>query len=76
MTLGNDREAMNVALNMIGLTSPHKARVIRIKNTLELTELEVSESLLEEVKQNSNLTWTREFHEMGFDASGNLLPMQ
>ncbi|MEK7204050.1 MAG: [Fe-S]-binding protein, partial [candidate division NC10 bacterium] len=56
MTFDTDREAIQVALGMIGLTPPERARVVRIKTTLHLTEMDVSEALLPEVKANERLS--------------------
>lgn len=39
----SDREAIAAALQTIGLTPPEQARVVRIKDTLHLEEVEVSE---------------------------------
>ena len=50
-----DREAIEVALDTIGLTEPEDARVIRIESTLRLTELDISEVLLEDAKLHSRL---------------------
>jgi hypothetical protein len=72
LTLANDKEAIGVALGLMGLTPPGKARVVRIKNTLQLTEMEVSESLLDETKSNNRLTRVSGLHPMPFDKSGNL----
>ena len=76
LTLANDKEVIEVALGMIGLTPPDRARLIRIKNTLQLTEIEVSESLLDEVNINHRLSRITELYPMTFDDGGNLLPMQ
>jgi hypothetical protein len=76
LTLANDRDAIETALGMIGLTPPDRARLVRIKNTLRLTEIEVSESLLDEVKQNDRLSQITEISPMTFDSSGNLLPLK
>jgi hypothetical protein len=72
MTFDTDREAIQVALGMIGLTPPERARVVRIKTTLHLTEMEVSEALLPEVKANERLSVVTEPTPLGFDAQGNL----
>src|SRR4026209_2385150 len=45
----SDREAVENALNCIGLTPPERARVIRIRSTLVLGEIECSEALLPEI---------------------------
>ncbi|OLC33313.1 MAG: hypothetical protein AUH81_14570, partial [Candidatus Rokubacteria bacterium 13_1_40CM_4_69_5] len=41
-TYDTDREAIETALSCIGLTPPERARVIRIKNTLMIGEIEIS----------------------------------
>ena len=69
-----DREAIEVALDTIGLTEPEEARVIRIESTLRLTELDISEVLLEDAKLHSRLELIGETKPFAFDAEGNLLP--
>ena len=69
-----DREAIEVALDTIGLTEPEDARVIRIESTLRLTELDISEVLLEDAKLHSRLDVIDETKPLTFDAAGNLLP--
>ena len=71
-----DREAIEAALSCTGLLAPEReARVVRIKNTLMLGEIEVSESLLAEVAKRENLKRLSEPAELRFDAAGNLLPL-
>ncbi|RKU35737.1 hypothetical protein C6496_15660 [Candidatus Poribacteria bacterium] len=69
-----DREAIEVALDTIGLTEPEDARVIRVESTLQLTELDISEVLLEDAKLHSRLEVMGETKPFAFDATGNLLP--
>ena len=69
-----DQEAIAVALDTIGLTEPADARVIRIESTLRLTELDISEVLLEDAKLHSRLKVIGETKPFTFDAAGNLLP--
>ena len=69
-----DQEAIEVALDTIGLTEPEDARVIRIESTLRLTELDISEVLLEDAKLHSRLSVIGETKPLPFDAAGNLLP--
>ena len=69
-----DREAIEVALDTIGLTEPEDARVIRIESTLRLTDLDISEVLLEDAKLHSRLEVIGETQPFEFDAAGNLLP--
>ena len=69
-----DREAIEVALDTIGLTEPEDARVIRIESTLRLTELDISDVLLEDAKLHSRLEVIGETEPFSFDTAGNLLP--
>jgi len=72
-TYETDREAIETALGCIGLTPPEDARVIRIRSTLVLGELEVSEALLAEVAKRETLTSLGAPTPLPFDAAGNLL---
>jgi hypothetical protein len=74
-TYDTDREAIETALSCIGLTPPERARVIRIKNTLLLGEIEVSEGLLADVARRPDLTPLSDPVPLSFDAAGRLLPM-
>jgi hypothetical protein len=74
MAFDTDRHAIQTALTMIGLMPPEQARVVRIKNTLLLTEMDVSEAMLAEVKTHERLTQVTAPAPLGFDATGNLLP--
>jgi hypothetical protein len=56
------------------LTEPEDARVIRIESTLRLTELDISEVLLEDAELHSRLDVIGETKSLVFDADGNLLP--
>jgi hypothetical protein len=66
-----DRQAITAALNILGLRESQDARVLRIKNTLQLEYVEVSEPCLRELKPATKFEvlgpadWT-------FDADGNL----
>jgi len=71
LALDSDREAIEMAL-FSSLAAP-QPRVCRIKNTAMLDELWVSEALLDEVNQNSNLRLSPDFAPMQFDQKGNLL---
>ncbi|MBT2689381.1 DUF2088 domain-containing protein [Bacillus sp. ISL-47] len=52
ITLKNDRELMDVALKFVEPKKADEIRMVRIKNTLELAEIEVSEALWNELKKN------------------------
>ena len=74
--LPNDRDAIATALHTCGPIDPRKAKVVRIKNTLELERFWISESLAEIVKSNRKLLKRIEFlsepREMQFDVLGTL----
>lgn len=69
-----DKEAIEVALETIGLTKPENARIIRIESTLRLTDLDISEVLLKDLELHSNLEVVGDTLPLQFDTSGNLLP--
>jgi hypothetical protein len=71
-TYDSDREAIETALSCIGLTPPERARVIRIKNTLMLGEIEVSEAFAPELAKRPDLTPLGEPVPLPFDAAGRL----
>ncbi|HET7340136.1 MAG TPA: [Fe-S]-binding protein [Methylomirabilota bacterium] len=73
-TYETDREAIETALSCIGLTPPERARVIRIRSTLMLGEIEVSEAYQAEVDRRSDLTALGEAA-LSFDARGRLSPL-
>jgi len=74
MAFDTDREAIRTALRMNGLTPPERARVVRIKNTLLLTEMDVSDALLAEVRAHEGVTQATAPAPFSFDLMGNLLP--
>jgi hypothetical protein len=74
-TYDTDREAIETALSCIGLTPPARARVVRIKNTLALGELEVSEAFQAELAKRPELKQLADPAPLPFDAAGRLIPL-
>lgn len=72
MQFETDQEAIQVAIGSTGLTPPEKIRMVRIKNTLQIDEVEVSEVYLNELIGRSDLEILEGPNPMGFDARGNL----
>lgn len=76
MLMNNDREAIAVAVKTTVRVKPAEAKIVRIRNTLSLIEIEVSEPLLPLVRANPAL-----FDVLGpaapmrFDAAGKLAPL-
>jgi hypothetical protein len=67
-----DQEAMNIALGSIGLIQREKSKVVHIKNTLQLDEVEISEAYEKELRQRPDLEILEGPYPMDFDARGNL----
>jgi len=74
--LPNDRDAILMAIRCCGPIDLLKARIVRIKNTLDLEYMWISEGLYEEVKNDKDLLERIEVlgepEEMQFDVLGNL----
>src|SRR3712207_5097363 len=73
MVMPTDRMAIAAALTMCAGVSPPEARLVRIKNTLRLRRMWVSEALLGEVERDEKLTLVEEPQPMRFDADGSML---
>ena len=72
-TLDNDREAIQAAVKTCNILDFNQVRLVRIKNTLEVGVIEVSEVMIPEVKANSNLELIGEPFEFNFNDEGNLI---
>ena len=72
--LDTTQEAIAVALSCLGLDRIEDARVVRVRNTLRLTEVEVSEAFLPEVAGRDDLTLLGEPADMTFGPDGALPP--
>jgi hypothetical protein len=71
MVMNSDKNAIRAALQMCRLPDPSKAKVVRIHSTLELSEFQVSEALLDEAK-GLGLELCGEAKDIIFDENGNL----
>jgi hypothetical protein len=70
--LDTDREAIAVALACLASARVEEARVVRIKNTLQLGEVDVSEAFLPELAGRDDLTPMGDPAPLPFDAAGAL----
>lgn len=66
----DDRDAIALMLRTCVRVEKGKERVVAIPNTLKLQELLVSESLLEEIKDDPRFTILEEPKPMEFDENG------
>jgi hypothetical protein len=67
-----DREAIDRSVASLALDDSRGARIVRIADTLSLTELEVSEPLWKEWPGREGLAAVSEAGELQFDGEGNL----
>jgi hypothetical protein len=70
-----DRQVLDAALAIIGTRAAEKARVMRIRNTLTLGEVEVSEPCLEELPRATDFTIIRGPYALECGSDGNLPPV-
>ena len=76
LTLKNDREAINVAVDScIGMMPPEEFKIMRIKNTLRLHEVDISPAYKKELLKRDDLEIIKEARLMEFDHEGNLKPL-
>jgi len=67
-----DREILDLALGAIGLVEPADAKLLWIRNTLELSEMECSAAYLEEARTRDDLEILTDPRPLPLDADGNL----
>jgi hypothetical protein len=75
ITCASDKEALDLCFATIGLTAPERARLIRIRNTLHLTEVDISEALYDQIGERTDLEYLAGPAELQFDSLGKLGPM-
>lgn len=74
MVMDNDREALQLALCCIPeAEDPANPKVIRIPNTAHIGEIEISEALLPQARENPDIEILTDPYELTFDENGNLL---
>lgn len=73
MILETDQQAIAAAIKTCNARELSKVRVVRIKNTLQLGEIYISEAMLPEAEQHEQLEICSEPLLMNFDETGNLV---
>ncbi len=71
-TLADDRDAIKAAIKTSNILDYTQVKLARIRDTLHLGEIEVSETLLEEAKQHPDIEVIAGPHEWEFDDEGYL----
>lgn len=72
MVLKNDRQAIQAAIKTCNIMDKESVKLVRIKNTVQIGEIEVSENLLDEVRANKYLEIVSSPYNLNFDDKGNL----
>ncbi|MFZ7946456.1 MULTISPECIES: lactate racemase domain-containing protein [Bacillaceae] len=71
-TLPNDKQALQAAIKTCNILDFRNVKLVRIKNTLKLSEIEVSEPLLRFIKNHPNMEQISDLYDFPFDENGNL----
>ncbi|KKL03804.1 hypothetical protein LCGC14_2622480 [marine sediment metagenome] len=74
LTLKNVRKAVEVAARSVGLIHPEALRLMRIKNTKHLVEVDISKAYKQELSLRRDLEIIVEEKPFVFDSEGNLEP--
>ena len=74
LTIKNDYEAIEIAIKCVGLIPREKLKIMRIKNTALLSEIDISQAYEDEVARRDDLEMVTPKREMEFDAAGYLKP--
>ncbi|MFW5889624.1 MAG: iron-sulfur cluster binding protein [Bacillota bacterium] len=73
LVMKNDRQAISIALVSCNNINQLEPRIVRIKNTLELDDIYVSDKLITDVKKSDDLMIIEKDILMKFDKNNNLL---
>ena len=76
VSLATDRAAIEAALQTIGAVAPVGARIVHIKNTLEMGTFHVSKALRNEIERNNTLLLVADIGPLGFEEDGRLPVIQ
>lgn len=72
MVLENDRHAIQAAIRTCNVFDQNQVQLMRIKNTNEMDEVEISSSLIEKTWGNPYIEVISEPYDLSFDNNGNL----
>lgn len=73
MVLDSDLLAIKAAVKTSPVLDKRNIRLVRIKNTNEIDRIEVSESMLNEVRENPYLNIETNLYSLNFNDNGNLI---
>jgi len=72
ITYDTDQEIFDAALGVIGLVDPPEAKILWVKNTLELAFVECSAIYLEKARERDDLEILTDLRPLPLDGEGNL----
>jgi hypothetical protein len=76
LIMNTDRDAIALAVKTVVRVKPENCRIVRIRNTLHLAEIEVSEPMLQEVKARPEcFRIVSPAKSFAFDGDGRLAPL-
>jgi len=75
MFFNNDKEAIAVAVKTCNRVEIEDIKIVRINNTLEMSEIEMSTTLLPYIKDRDDIEILSEPYPMKFDGGGKLAPI-
>jgi len=76
VSLATDQAAIEAAVQTIGAVAPADARIVHIKNTLEMGTLHVSHAFKKEMEKRKDLMLEKEIGALSFNANGRLSPVK
>jgi hypothetical protein len=71
-----DRQVLDTALSIIGTRPPEKGRIMHIRNTMMLEEVEVSEPCMKELTKVTDFDVIAGPYDLTFDAKGNMAALE
>ena len=72
LTLKNDQYALEIAIRCVGLIPLKDLKIIRIKNTAQLNEIDISEAYQNTLKDRPDLKIIKKAHDLNFNQNGAL----
>ena len=72
MIMNTDEDAVRLAVKTLRKIKPQDAKIVHIKNTLELIDIEVSEPLMAQVEAHPNMQAGGEAAPFAFGPDGSL----
>jgi hypothetical protein len=76
MVMNSDREAIQLAVKTVVRVKPRDCRIVRIRNTLQLAEIQISEAMLDELRGRPDRCEAISGPaSLAFDSNGTLTPL-